>query len=999
MTQEGFDRGDYRAWNRQLVDHYFNPSKHGRQVRLSLDEETLSDLGGDRDDLVLAVLVEAEDRECKTIQDLGLYLYACWINETNDTDEGRGETPPPFVAVLALYVMAVNYGGSGRPAHAFYDRLHDLLERGGAIARIDSIKPSLKLWRHLASWATHDLGGRLGIFRVGVVGEQRYVGIPRRQILLAPREHRSLEAAFSSAHLTPGSDPSDPQLHAAARSADGLLNRTRKLLECWPSVEAARDLISEIRSHLEDWDAEDFVSASSGRTLLPLNLELHLSGRNIVAGRFQTDLVPGLTDTDHTLTMTDGPDSYRKQSEKFEMRTGDSKSPNPIVVDASKEPAWATAVSWFDSIAFEVRGENTLLRRQASNQRVFKKGHSPDLLQEVRERDVRAGEECLLIARTPSSHALPSVVGEFKGGWQKVGLQEASYRVFLGADQSQDKEWYPEIRLVGGIPTQRGKRAYLSFGLPDVVLDLPPSQETPDIRLRVHDEQGSDAPGQLTPDLSNGASDGEASLWDPSTKAQTKYFHITDVAQRAVRCEIEIAVNGEVIASRGFYVDREPVTGESAPHKSRDALGLITESKERTRVRGMTTGELDSPPLGDLPIAHDILQDHHQNVRPDDAAQRVMLLMRTRHRLSWGEAKRLLPGCLPKSDAGRPGSHKLIREVKLLHSLGILELEESASGGFSALTELPPKMVLLPRRANRGYFREGGTWASHQAVLTGCWLPDYLDRVKAEAKRVGADFHVISRPRAALFSPHCRSVLATGPDAMRRLGLVAKALQVDFDGPVPFACRLASVTQSIDDLVSHPDWTPGRPANTFERWFFDPRKLSVSERPSVPEDRYVLWECRDQDRPTWHFFIVDSERRCRLEIRDRQVARWFVRRQALPQTPIPSGQHQILIPLELRFPPLLERLLTLSSGLPLELKAYEKGQSPFRHRRHRDLFTIPAPPESGNDRSTPRGPCSGIFCLYRGVHPTAAWPLNGSIPMLGVLTDTVSTKGLKEVVS
>ena len=143
MTQEGFDRGDYRAWNRQLVDHYFNPSKHGREVRLSLDEETLSDLGGDRDDLVLAVLVEAEDRECKIIQDLGLYLYACWINETNDTDVGRGETPPPFVAVLALYVMAVNYGGSGAANTCVLRSIARPAGAGGAIARIDSIKGSV----------------------------------------------------------------------------------------------------------------------------------------------------------------------------------------------------------------------------------------------------------------------------------------------------------------------------------------------------------------------------------------------------------------------------------------------------------------------------------------------------------------------------------------------------------------------------------------------------------------------------------------------------------------------------------------------------------------------------------------------------------------------------------------------------------------------------------------------------------------------------------------
>ena len=946
MTRDRFDRGDYRAWNRRLVDHYFNPSKRGRQVRLSLDEETLRDLGGDRDDLVLAVLAEAENNECASIQDFGLFLYTRWVSEPNDIDEGRGETPPPFVAVLALYVLAVNHGGSRRPAHAFYDRLHDLLEH--PIARIGSIEPSLKLWRSLESWTTHDRG-RLGIFRVGIVGEQQYVGIPRRQILIAPREQRSLEEAFFAARLTPGSEPSVRRLHAAARSALGLLNRTRQLLARWPSDEAARDLLSEVRTRFEDWNAEHFVRADSGGPLLlPLRLELCADGSEIVEGRFQTELVRGLTDTDHTLTMTGGPERYRKQSDKFEMTTGDSESPNPIVVDASKDPGWAKEASWFDLISFEVRGTDAVLLRQASSRLVFERGRSAGLLREVEEIDIRAGEQYVLITRTPLPRDCPSIVGEFLRDWQRIPFQEASYRVFRAAVPSQEDQRHPDIRLVGGIPTERGKGAYLWFALPEFVVALPPGQEE-EIRLLAHDEHGTATPGKLKEDLSVEASDRGASLWDPSTKPQTRRFNIAGLSTTSAHCELEVAVDGKVIASRGFYVDREPASGELAAPVTRDGLGLITESNDRALVRGMTLEAPASPPPDDLPVAVRPLP-LSEDVEPDDAAcQRVMQLMRTRHRLSWRDAKRFLPGCLPKSIASRQGSRYLIHEVQILHALGILELEEGFGGGLSALAELPPRMVLLPRLANRGYDDRFGAWKSHQAVLTGCWLPDRLNEVKRAAKKAGAEFHVASRQGAAIFLPPYRSVLATGPSAMERLSQVAHALEVGFDGAVPFACRLASVMASIDDLVSHPDWTPGRPADTFESRFFDPRNLGVSGRPGTTKDRYALWECRHPDRPIWSFFIVDCEAHRRLEVRDRQVARWFVRRQALLGTPIPSEQDQILIPLELRLPPLLERLLTLSSGFPPELKQYKKGRSPFLKRSISERFAIPAPPPTSVD--------------------------------------------------
>ena len=180
---------------------------------------------------------------------------------------------------------------------------------------------------------------------------------------------------------------------------------------------------------------------------------------------------------------------------------------------------------------------------------------------------------------------------------------------------------------------------------------------------------------------------------------------------------------------RGFYVDREPASGELATPVTRDGLGLITESNDRALVRGMTLEAPASPPPDDLPVAVRPLP-LTEDVEPDDAAQRVMQLMRTRHRLSWRDAKRFLPGCLPKSIASRQGSRYLIHEVQILHALGILELEEGFGGGLSALAELPPRMVLLPRLANRGYDDRFGAWKSPSSGSHGVLVAGPFERGK-----------------------------------------------------------------------------------------------------------------------------------------------------------------------------------------------------------------------------------------------------------------------------
>jgi len=373
-----------------------------------------------------------------------------------------------------------------------------------------------------------------------------------------------------------------------------------------------------------------------------------------------------------------------------------------------------------------------------------------------------------------------------------------------------------------------------------------------------------------------------------------------------------------------------------------------------------------------------------------------MQLMQLRKTLSWKEAKACLPACLPAASTAFSDTTNIALQVQALHSLGIVELEENPQGGLDRLVALPPQITLLPRLANRGYESGSGILKSYEAVLVGCWLPDQLLRLQKAAKpRAGVDLHVTPRKEWAVLAPHRRALLSYGESSIARFNAVAEKVGALFDESEPLACRLARATRSIDELADSHDWTPGRPSDVFTTRYFDPRAIGVSDCPIDNGDRYVLWECRHPNRPIWQHYVVDREKNCRLLVPDRQIARWFVRKRALQNTPIPAVQDEIIVPLELRLPRLLERVLVLSSGFAPVLKRYTAPTSPFMKTEHSRRFAIPAPPERQVDWLAFRKHCTGNFCCYRGAYGTAAWPWNEPMPMLGIYAEMTRGIGLE----
>jgi hypothetical protein len=967
------DPPNYSSWARKLADHFFNREHRFQPVLLSIETEELEAFGGDVDELIRAIVTEAQSRGCRDIQRLAVQLEREWARQLkNGADE---VLMPPFIPILVIYVLAVNHGGDEKPAHSYYARLHELL--GSPAERIQSLDPSQRIWKALERWSTRDMAGQLGVFDAGIVGQQEYVGIPRRQALIAPREVTALRRAFVRVGLEPGSVPTDRRLLAAVTQAEGLLARTNRLLRDWPGTEPSRELLAECRRHFERWDRIDPADLPPDETIrLPVRLALQTSRTGISSGQFEVEVVDAITDFEYELD----PKSTKAHAlPRLWVRPGDGGT-RSVIVDEHGDPEWVTPDRWFESIELKVPDNAVTLFRPPRPALMFSRSAIAGRVDEVYSADLRSGDVYLLVVpegRIPDS--TPEYVDAFEAAeWTVRG--GIAHRPFRAATSSaDDTTTQPALRLVRGIPSdpERGRDAYVHFALPEIqVTGAFDTNGPPEVVLRTIDERGQEFGPLRLLTLTPEAQDSDSLLTTPSVYASYTGT-LPELPADCAICEIDLKVATEVVSLSRFFVDRVPISDAAVDPVGRDALGLIADADDDVVIRGLTQAEM-TPDVAYRPVAHGVTS--LESAPEDDmAGLRTMQLLRIRGQLSWQNARRWLPGCMP---TGTADNAHLMHAIFALHSLGIIELEERSEGGLDRILANPPMLVLLPRRANLGIRQHGGRFISDEAVLAGCWLPEELADLERVSKTYGVERWTSARPMGAALAPHRRAL--TSDSGLDPLKEVARELDVPFDPLAPLACRLASVLASIDTLRNRGGWITGRPSDVWSCRYFDPRNIGVSRTPLTTDDRFVLWECKHPNYPVWQHFVIDQELNRHLAVADRQLARWFVRVQALPNTPIPVSGDTLFVPLELRLPRILERVLVLSSGYAPILKRFTGVRSPFAKRTESERFQIPAPPDHVVDWLAFRQSCTGNFCCYRGSYRTAAWPLGEPIPMLGL---------------
>lgn len=244
----------------------------GRRVHVFVTEDLISELAHSKaglDDFIQAVKLGPNWTTRQGLCQKALQCLESWRD--------RNRTYPPFIAYLALFVLAAGIGGDFAP-HAYYPRLRTLLGEEPRAGHYSSFEHMVRLWDDLEHWSAEDRSGELGFFFNSIAGSWFHVGIPIAQTLLTEQERRTLPSVFADAALDPSSPPSDREFARLVRQfARGKLReRTITLLSRREDEEVVGVLVDALLDELREWDGsvgdEPNQSDSRGEIIATLRL-------------------------------------------------------------------------------------------------------------------------------------------------------------------------------------------------------------------------------------------------------------------------------------------------------------------------------------------------------------------------------------------------------------------------------------------------------------------------------------------------------------------------------------------------------------------------------------------------------------------------------------------------------------------------------------------------------------------------------------------------------
>lgn len=497
-------------WNSLLLSHFFTPSAEGEETWLHATHMELDSIGlrlGGAEGLIAAIEEGPPWLSgYRTVADAAGRLMRQRVSERRSPDyvdpgdidvTYAGVRAPAYLPYLALWVLATSEAD-----HGFYARVAQLSGRpfpgDDSTVRAEMIG----VWQDLQQWSL-ECAGRFGVFAVRVLGGYRFVGMPRSQCLISPKDRVGLHRLFSECGLRPRQHLSDhlfAQIAARAREAyylsmglrgafadseyeEPLRHMASSALEVWDGIAprfscaSGAGVASDGRGHNDaeleavamvlrpgasaaaDWDIHWRIPAVAGAGVVDLATE---------GGRWQVVLEEAGTHA-----------STRSASLQEEARQ--------LVVKAGTSDVEFTAnfVEGGDENGQGVRRFVLPMRRI----RVLT-WDVPDsaLGQELIERDIPLSGPCFLLFSDDQTGFLTRCLGSSRArwehfdsmglprGWSLGGLHHCELlspeqRQLLAGGQSSTPG-LARIRLVGGRPLLRGgSRTYAYYDIPLVELE------------------------------------------------------------------------------------------------------------------------------------------------------------------------------------------------------------------------------------------------------------------------------------------------------------------------------------------------------------------------------------------------------------------------------------------------------------------------------------------------------------------------------------------------
>jgi hypothetical protein len=249
----------YLQWNELIFKKIFDEGNTGRAVSVFVDGQLLNEWG----EALGAGRLEGEEGSimfaaaCKRfLTDKPEEIAKRIGNMARDWKQERFpvETPPKFIGLLALLVLASTWGGERHQANMYYGRYWEMMGQPHTHSMIPEIFKIRHAWDALQEWTQSNDGAR-GLFKVRTLAPAfKNYGIIIAQSLLRPSDEMELRTMFYEF----GADreleyPNSTLLAWFSEKRDKFSSRARAAFDS----DANRDLFFErVRQELETWDGE-----------------------------------------------------------------------------------------------------------------------------------------------------------------------------------------------------------------------------------------------------------------------------------------------------------------------------------------------------------------------------------------------------------------------------------------------------------------------------------------------------------------------------------------------------------------------------------------------------------------------------------------------------------------------------------------------------------------------------------------------------------------------
>ncbi len=253
----------FSEWNLRFLQSFFTYVNKGEEVFLRIDSDLIDSIGQDIGgyDGFKAAVIKGPDwlqskkslvdkaQELVKLRNVSKKLSFIKYKDPGEFDTTySGLSSPTYLPYLAALIVT-----SSQQTSDFYKRFSQEMNLDTTF-QIDDMKALEKVWDDLSLW-TRELDGNLGFFSVRRLGGYKHIGIPRSQSIVTQSDFDSFHKVFTHAEIRAGSKFSETLLnkikHELTLSAYLFTSGFQKALE---DSSFGKAIDETIKSAYLDWD-------------------------------------------------------------------------------------------------------------------------------------------------------------------------------------------------------------------------------------------------------------------------------------------------------------------------------------------------------------------------------------------------------------------------------------------------------------------------------------------------------------------------------------------------------------------------------------------------------------------------------------------------------------------------------------------------------------------------------------------------------------------------